>query len=64
MKERLEPYRGDIPEPNQMRGTFEECRYRAKILSRASVDNDPYRTIAGVLWIYKTRESHFSLATG
>ncbi|TLD33067.1 hypothetical protein PspLS_00643 [Pyricularia sp. CBS 133598] len=48
MKERLEPYRGDIPEPNQMRGTFEECRYRAKILSRASVDNDPNRTIAGV----------------
>ncbi|KAI6377713.1 hypothetical protein MCOR25_002437 [Pyricularia grisea] len=48
MKERLEPYRGDIPEPNQMRGTFEECRYRTKILSRASVDNDPNRTIAGV----------------
>lgn len=48
MRERLEPYRGDIPEPHQMRGTFEECRYRAKILSRDFIDNDPARTIAGV----------------
>lgn len=49
MKERLEPYRADIPvEPHQMRGTFEECRYKAKVLGRSFVDNDPKRTIAMV----------------
>jgi sulfite reductase alpha subunit-like flavoprotein/predicted heme/steroid binding protein len=48
MKERLEPYRGDIPEPHKMRGTFEECRYAAKVLSRSSVDTDPGRSIASV----------------
>lgn len=49
MKERLEPYRSDIPvEPHQMRGTFEECRYKAKVLGRSFVDNDPKRTIAMV----------------
>lgn len=49
MKERLEPYRADIPvEPHQMRGTFEECRYKAKILGRSFVDNDPGRSIAMV----------------
>lgn len=49
MKERLEPYRGVIPvEPHQMRGTFEECRYGARILSRDSVDTDPDRSIAMV----------------
>lgn len=49
MKERLEPFRGnnDI-EPNQMRGTFEECRYRGRILSRNFVDSDPDRSIAMV----------------
>lgn len=49
MKERLEPYRADIPvEPHQMRGSFEECRYKAKILSRSFVDNDAGRGIAMV----------------
>lgn len=49
MKERLEPYRADVSvEPHQMRGTFEECRYKAKVLGRSFVDNDPKRTIARV----------------
>ncbi|RYP61762.1 hypothetical protein DL769_007568 [Monosporascus sp. CRB-8-3] len=49
MKERLEPYRGHIPvEPHQMRGSFEECRYRSRIISRSYVDNDPNRSIAMV----------------
>jgi sulfite reductase alpha subunit-like flavoprotein len=49
MKERLEPFRGhrDI-EPHEMRGTFEECRYRGRILSRNHVDSDPKRSIAMV----------------
>jgi sulfite reductase alpha subunit-like flavoprotein/cytochrome b involved in lipid metabolism len=49
MKERLEPYRGNIMvEPHQMRGTFEECRYRSRVLSRSFVDSDPNRSIAMV----------------
>ncbi|KAK4228683.1 alpha subunit of putative sulfite reductase [Podospora fimiseda] len=49
MKERLEPYRGNLAvEPHEMRGTFEECRYRSRILSRAFVDNDLNRSIAMV----------------
>lgn len=49
MKERLEPYRADIPvEPHQMRGTFEECRYKARLLERSFVDNDPKRSTAMV----------------
>ena len=49
MKERLEPFRGERDiEPNQMRGTFEECRYRGRILSRNFVDSDPKRSIAMV----------------
>ncbi|KAF9692758.1 hypothetical protein EKO04_009252 [Ascochyta lentis] len=49
MKERLEPFRGhsDI-EPHEMRGTFEECRHRGRILSRNFVDVDPKRSIAMV----------------
>ncbi|KAF2688123.1 hypothetical protein K458DRAFT_361117 [Lentithecium fluviatile CBS 122367] len=49
MKERLEPFRGnrDI-EPHEMRGTFEECRYRGRILNRNFVDSDPTRSIAMV----------------
>lgn len=49
MKERLEPFRGnrDI-EPHEMRGTFEECRYRGRILSRNFVDSDQKRSIAMV----------------
>ncbi|KDN61558.1 putative cytochrome b5-like Heme/Steroid binding domain-containing protein [Colletotrichum sublineola] len=49
MKERLEPYRGALPvEPHQMRGTFEECRYVTRVLSRSHVDSDPTRSIAMV----------------
>lgn len=49
MKERLEPFRGnrDI-EPHEIRGSFEECRYRGRILSRNFVDSDPSRSIAMV----------------
>ncbi|KAI1147237.1 cytochrome b5-like Heme/Steroid binding domain-containing protein [Nemania diffusa] len=47
MKERLEPYRGALDvEPHQMRGSFEECRYISRVLSRSFVDSDPSRTIA------------------
>ncbi|KAK4033607.1 alpha subunit of putative sulfite reductase [Parachaetomium inaequale] len=49
MKERLAPYRGDIDiEPHEMRGTFEECRYTSRVLSRSFVDSDPNRSIATV----------------
>ncbi|KAK4442883.1 alpha subunit of putative sulfite reductase [Podospora aff. communis PSN243] len=49
MKERLLPFRGEIAvEPNEMRGTFEECRYRSRVLSRSFVDTDPNRSIAMV----------------
>lgn len=49
MKERLEPFRGNSDiEPHEMRGTFEECRYRGRILSRNFVDSDPKRSIAMV----------------
>lgn len=49
MKERLEPFRGTSNiEPHEMRGTFEECRYRGRILGRNFVDTDPKRSIAMV----------------
>ncbi|SPO05370.1 related to nitric-oxide synthase, salivary gland [Cephalotrichum gorgonifer] len=49
MKERLEPYRGtNLVEPHEMRGTFEECRYKSRILNRAFVDSDPERSLAMV----------------
>ncbi|KAK5658019.1 hypothetical protein OQA88_2573 [Cercophora sp. LCS_1] len=49
MKERLEPFRGNITiEPNEMRGTFEECRYKSRVLTRSYVDTDPKRSIAMV----------------
>ncbi|KAK0615347.1 hypothetical protein B0T17DRAFT_383314 [Bombardia bombarda] len=49
MKERLAPYRGDITvEPHEMRGTFEECRYRARVLNRSFIDRDPDRSISMV----------------
>jgi sulfite reductase alpha subunit-like flavoprotein/predicted heme/steroid binding protein len=49
MKERLEPYRGNIPvEPHEMRGTFEECRYKSRVINRSFVDSDPMRSIAMV----------------
>lgn len=44
MRERLEPFRGKINlQPQELRGTFEECRFKARILSRSSIDNDPSR---------------------
>lgn len=44
MRERLEPFRGKINlQPQELRGTFEECRFKARILSRSSIDNDPAR---------------------
>ncbi|KAF2026478.1 hypothetical protein EK21DRAFT_74173 [Setomelanomma holmii] len=49
MKERLEPFRGiQESEPHETRGTFEECRYRGRILGRNFVDADPTRSIAMV----------------
>lgn len=49
MKERLEPYRGtNLVEPHEMRGTFEECRYKSRILSRDFVDSDPKRSLSMV----------------
>jgi sulfite reductase alpha subunit-like flavoprotein len=45
MKERLAPYRGDVKvEPQQMRGSFEECRFQARILDRQTIDRDASRT--------------------
>ncbi|KAL3420190.1 sulfite reductase flavoprotein alpha-component [Phlyctema vagabunda] len=50
MKERLEPYRGSLHvEPHQMRGTFAECRYKSRVLSRSFVDGDVDRSIAKVM---------------
>ncbi|KAH7146705.1 cytochrome b5-like Heme/Steroid binding domain-containing protein [Dactylonectria estremocensis] len=47
MKERLEPYRGELAvEPHQMRGTFEECRYASRVAGCHYVDSDPKRSIA------------------
>ncbi|KAH6970756.1 hypothetical protein BKA56DRAFT_496895 [Ilyonectria sp. MPI-CAGE-AT-0026] len=47
MKERLEPYRGELAvEPHQMRGTFEECRYATRVATCNYVDSDPKRSIA------------------
>lgn len=49
MKERLEPFRGKmLGEPHEIRGTFEECRFRSRVLSRNFVDNDHKRSIARV----------------
>ncbi|SPJ78128.1 related to nitric-oxide synthase, salivary gland [Fusarium torulosum] len=49
MKERLEPFRGKLDmEPHSMRGTFEECRYMAKIASCSTIDTDVTRSTARV----------------
>jgi len=49
MKERLEPYRGtNLVDPNEMRGSFEECRYKSRIIDRTFVDSDPKRSLAMV----------------
>ncbi|KAF1959206.1 hypothetical protein CC80DRAFT_467607 [Byssothecium circinans] len=45
MKERLDPYRGEVKvQPHQMRGSFEECRFQARILERQIIDQDPNRS--------------------
>ena len=45
MKERLDPFRGAIDlQPHQLRGTFQECRFKARIMSRQSIDSDPSRS--------------------
>jgi sulfite reductase alpha subunit-like flavoprotein len=45
MRERLEPFRGKVTlQPHELRGSFEECRFRARILSRSFVDSDPARS--------------------
>jgi hypothetical protein len=44
MKERLDPYRGDVKvQPHEMRGSFEECRFAARVLDRQNIDGDPNR---------------------
>ncbi|KAH7397490.1 hypothetical protein BKA64DRAFT_752995 [Cadophora sp. MPI-SDFR-AT-0126] len=49
MKERLDPYRGAISQqPHEMRGSFEECRFRALIINRQFIDSDPCRSTAMV----------------
>jgi hypothetical protein len=49
MKERMAPYRSHISgEPHEWRGSFEECRYKARIISRENIDKDLSRTTAKV----------------
>ncbi|KAG7085882.1 hypothetical protein E1B28_003416 [Marasmius oreades] len=56
MKERLEPYRSkavlDI-EPHEMRGSYDECRFWAKIVKRESIDDDPNRATGKVTFDLK-----------
>ncbi|KAF2261865.1 hypothetical protein CC78DRAFT_499454 [Lojkania enalia] len=45
MRERLDPYRGEVKvQPHQMRGSFEECRFQARIMDRQTIDSDPNRS--------------------
>ena len=56
MKERLEPYRraGSLDvQPQEMRGTYDECRFLAKIIKRAAVDDDPHRSTGQVTFDLK-----------
>ncbi|ETI24376.1 hypothetical protein G647_03745 [Cladophialophora carrionii CBS 160.54] len=49
MRERLEPFRGKVTlQPHELRGSFEECRFKARILSRSFVDTDSSRSTAMV----------------
>lgn len=49
MIERLDPFRSSISlKPHEMRGCFEECRFRASIASRSSIDKDPDRSTGQV----------------
>lgn len=56
MKERLEPFRSrnslDM-EPHETRGTYEECRFWARIISRESIDDDPHRSTGKVTFDVK-----------
>ncbi|PVF96909.1 hypothetical protein CPB86DRAFT_708145 [Serendipita vermifera] len=56
MKERLEPYRrvGSLDvEPHEMRGTYDECRFLARIINRSSIDDDPHRSTGQVTFDLK-----------
>lgn len=45
MRERLDPYRGHLSvQPHEMRGSFEECRFFARIMDRHMIDNDTSRS--------------------
>lgn len=45
MRERLEPYRGKLSlQPHELRGSFDECRFKARIISRSNVDSDSARS--------------------
>lgn len=47
--ERLDPYRGSIAvEPHEMRGSFEECRFKATIVNRQFINSDATRSTAMV----------------
>ncbi|RPA75375.1 hypothetical protein BJ508DRAFT_332183 [Ascobolus immersus RN42] len=49
MIERLEPYRKNITlKPHEMRGCFEECRFRGKVTAREWIDTDEDRNTAKV----------------
>jgi hypothetical protein len=56
MKERLEPFRrpGSLDvQPHEMRGTYDECRFIAKIIKRSSIDDDPRRATGQVTFDLK-----------
>ncbi|KFY18009.1 hypothetical protein V492_00213 [Pseudogymnoascus sp. VKM F-4246] len=49
MSERLNRYHKNVTvEPQEMRGSFEECRFSSRILRRDSVDQDQSRTTGSV----------------
>ena len=48
MKERLAPYKEIMKEPHDIRGTFEECRFRARITELDHIDGDCERRTAKV----------------
>lgn len=50
MKERMEPFRKSVAgvEPHEMRGCFEECRFKARLAKRSWIDTDPERTTAKI----------------
>jgi sulfite reductase alpha subunit-like flavoprotein len=48
IKERRAPYADITAEPHETRGTFDECSFKARIVSRQSIDEDPFRKTAKV----------------